>query len=116
MTLEDQAVRAIINGATAAANRGLQINADQCVSVIGTGAAAYVNQVQHGTRMFLKASGIVAHAQRELLGADNAGRPSVYYVFPVGWLPGMLQLHFNANHMGGVQPPATWTGLDGAPR
>jgi hypothetical protein len=116
MGLEDTVVRSIISHTPQGVTLALDNN--QCLYYQGDGAAAtYVNRVQqHTARLFLKASDQTQGAARDITSpVDSHGRPAVYYVFPVAWLPGLLQWHFNANKHLEAPPAHPWTGIDGDP-
>ena len=108
MSLEDQIVQSIIDGA-GENNCTLNLHNDQCLSFAGQGAPQYVNSVEANTRFFLKAH-TFAHVQRRLLGADSANTPSCYYCFPYLWLPlAMRQVYIAQTN----NAPDTWHGIDG---
>ena len=120
-TLEDLTVDNILTGAT---KRGLTLilQHDDCVSIGGVGAPAYLATVQNGVRMFLKAvdpaSTGICHATRDRsFTQDSNGLPAVAYKVPYrDFLPGYLTLQFEANPTGPGFPYNSWTGIDGHPR
>ncbi|SHL04604.1 hypothetical protein [Paraburkholderia terricola] len=116
MTLEDTVVRSMIDRIPQGVTLGLDNN--QCLYYQDAGpAATYVKTVQQETaRIFLKASDRIQNAVRDTTSSiDSQGRPAVYYLVPVAWLPGLMQWHFNANKHLEAPPTNLWTGVDRLP-